>query len=147
LISTFEQQLADEIPSADVVDQAAEFGAAERVVAEILNDGASVGVGIRILDLIFGQAGNPLQQEGTDVVSPEEVYNFLVGQNRICGQGIAAHEDNQSKCPYAFGKQATGIDDGADHSVGIPHFHMPGETRRRSGNLSVALYFTLDHPW
>jgi hypothetical protein len=46
--------------------QVAEFPAAERIVAQILYDGASIGVGIRLPDLASRQARISLEQEGLD---------------------------------------------------------------------------------
>jgi hypothetical protein len=52
-ILTFPKQLDNEVSTANVVRQIAEFPAAEWVVAEILDDGASIGVGMRLLELVF----------------------------------------------------------------------------------------------
>ena len=52
-ILAFEQQLAHEVAAADVVHQAAEFRAAEGVVPEVLDDGAAIGVGMGLGDLVL----------------------------------------------------------------------------------------------
>ena len=112
-ILAFEQQLANKVSAADVVHQVAEFSAAERVVAEILDDGASVGVGMRFLDLVFRQSRISLEQEGLDLIGPEQVYDFLVRQNGIRGRTTAAHEHDEKKCQRADRKQAPTLGDGA----------------------------------
>jgi len=52
-VLAFEQQFANKVSAADVMHQIAEFTAAERIVAKILDDGASVGVGMRLPDLVL----------------------------------------------------------------------------------------------
>ncbi len=99
-ILAFEQQLADEVSAADVMHQVAEFPAAERVVAEILDDGAAIGVGVRLSDLVFRQSRISLEQEGLDLVGPEQVHDFLVRQNGICGRATAGHEYHKQNCSY-----------------------------------------------
>jgi hypothetical protein len=51
-ILAFEQQLANKISTANVVHQIAEFPTAERVIAEILDDGAAIRVGMSFPDLV-----------------------------------------------------------------------------------------------
>ena len=70
-ILAFEQQFADEIAAADVMHQTAELRAAEWVVAEVLDDSTAIGVGMGLDDLVFRKSGISLEQEGTDLVSPE----------------------------------------------------------------------------
>src|ERR1700687_5342843 len=69
-ILTFEQQLPNKVSAANVVHQVAEFCTAEGVVAEILDDRASVGVGMCLGELLFGQPWISLKQEGPDLVGP-----------------------------------------------------------------------------
>ncbi len=52
-ILALREKLADEVAAANVVNQIAEFDAAEGIVPEILNDGATVGVAVRFFELIF----------------------------------------------------------------------------------------------
>ena len=59
--------------------QVAEFRAAERVITQILNDGASIGVGMGFLDLIFREPRVALEQQGADLAAPKQVHDFLVG--------------------------------------------------------------------
>src|SRR5437870_2146065 len=47
-------QSLDEIAAADVMRKVAEKGAAVRVVAHVLNDGAAVGVGLRPAQILLG---------------------------------------------------------------------------------------------
>src|ERR1700686_5391555 len=61
-ILTFEQQLPNKVAAANVVHQITEFSTAEGVVAEILDDRSSVGVGMRLADLFFGQPRIPLEE-------------------------------------------------------------------------------------
>src|ERR1019366_5225619 len=70
-ILAFEQQLANEVSAADVVHQVAKFRAAEWVVAEILDDGASIGVGMRVPDLVLRKSRIALEEEGLDRIRPK----------------------------------------------------------------------------
>src|ERR1035437_579963 len=62
-VLAFEQQLTNKVSAPDVVHKIAELPAAERVVAEILDNGASVRVGVGILNLVFRQSRIALEQE------------------------------------------------------------------------------------
>jgi len=53
------------------VHQVAEFLTAERIIAEILDDRASIGKGVGLFELIFRQSGKPLEQKGPDLIGPE----------------------------------------------------------------------------
>ena len=98
-ILALEQQFANKVSAADVMHQVAEFFAAEWVVAEILNDGAPVGVGMRLFDLVFRQPRISLEQQGPDLVGPDEVHDFLVRQNGIRRRTAAAHEHDEEELP------------------------------------------------
>jgi len=50
--------------------QVAELSIAERVVPEILDDSASIGVGMRLLDLSFRQSRISFEQKGADLIGP-----------------------------------------------------------------------------
>ena len=73
------QQFTNKVAAADVVHQVAEFPAAERVVAEVLDDGAAIGVGMRFLDLVFRESGISLQQERADLRPSTAGRRFLRG--------------------------------------------------------------------
>ena len=105
-ILAFEQQLANKVSAADVMHQVAEFLAAERVVAEILDDGATIGVGMRLPDLVFRQPRISLEQKGPNLIGPEQVYDFLVRQHGVRGQTAAAHEHDEKERHRTERKQA-----------------------------------------
>ena len=93
--------------------QVAEFSVAERIVAEILDDGASVCVGMGIPDLLFRQSRISLEQQGPNRIGPEQVNNFFVGQDGVRGRAVAAHEHNEKDCHYTDRKQAPTFGHGA----------------------------------
>jgi hypothetical protein len=70
-IFALDQQLTNEVSGAYVMHEVAELPAAERVIAEILDDGTTVGVGMRFPDLIGGQCWKPLEQEGLNITCPD----------------------------------------------------------------------------
>src|SRR5882672_12459359 len=89
-ILALEQQFHNEISTADVMHQIAELPAAEWIVAEILDHGASIGVSMRLPDLVFRESGISFEQERPDLIGPCQVYDLLVRQNRVCGRTGAA---------------------------------------------------------
>jgi hypothetical protein len=97
-ILAFEQQLANKISAANVVHQVAEFFTAERVVAKILDDRAPVSIGVRLFELVFRESRISLEEQGPDLVGPEQIHDFLVRQNGVCGRTAAAHQHDEKKC-------------------------------------------------
>ncbi len=69
-ILTFEHQFTNEVSAANVMHQVAELFTAERVVAQILDDGAPIGIRVRLFELVLRQARIALEQQGPDLVSP-----------------------------------------------------------------------------
>ena len=55
-VAAFEQQFLNKVSAADIVHQVAEFFAAERIVAEILDHSAAIRIGMSLPDLVFRQA-------------------------------------------------------------------------------------------
>ena len=105
-ILAFDQQLTNKVSAADVVHQVAEFFTAERVVAEVLDDSASVRKGMSLPDLVLRQSRISLEQEWADLTGPQQVHDFLVGQNRVRGRADAAQEHDEKKGRRAHGEQA-----------------------------------------
>src|SRR4029077_6937874 len=70
-ILTLQKQLSNEVTATDVVHQIAEFHASKRIVAEVLDDGSSIGITVRLLKLIFGQVRKTLEKERTNFTSPK----------------------------------------------------------------------------
>ena len=58
--------------------EVAEFFAAERVIAEILDHGAAERIGMGFPDLVFRQARISREQQRLDLVSPQQIHDFLV---------------------------------------------------------------------
>ena len=59
----FADQRRDEIATADVMREIAEKAAAERIISHVLNDAASVSVGVRLLQLLRRRVGESLQKQ------------------------------------------------------------------------------------
>src|ERR1700731_191871 len=96
-ILALQYQLANEVAAANVVHQIAEFHAAKGVVAEVLDDGASIGVAVRHLELVFGERWKSLEEKRAKLIGPHQVYDLLVGENRVSERATAAHEDEQKE--------------------------------------------------
>jgi hypothetical protein len=54
-VLTLEYQLANKVTAANVIHQVAEFHGTKRIVAEVLDDGASIGIRVRFFGLVVGQ--------------------------------------------------------------------------------------------
>ena len=98
-ILAFSQQLQDKISGANVMGQVAEVFVAKRVVAQILDHRASVGVGMSFLDLVFGKTRKTFDQERPNLRFPCQVYDFLVCQNGVGKRASAQqqHRDNKRR--------------------------------------------------
>ena len=59
-----------------------------------------------LLDLLFRESGISLEQQGPDLVGPEQVHDFLVRQNGVRERTTAAHQHHEKKCHYALSQQA-----------------------------------------
>src|SRR5437763_2508223 len=86
--------------------QITEFSIAERIVAQILDYGAPVGIGMSLFDLIFRQSWISFQQKRTNPIGPQKIHDLLVSQYRISGRSAAAHEHDENKRRQAGRKQA-----------------------------------------
>ena len=96
----------NEVSAANVVRQVAELLAAERVVAEVLDDGAAISIGMRLLDLVFRQSRKSLEQQRPDLTLPEQVYNLFVRQNGVCGRAAAGHQQDQEYRKHSDAQEA-----------------------------------------
>ena len=119
-ILAFEQQLANEVAAANVVHEVAEFPITERVVTEILNDGASIGVSMRLPDLIVRESRKSLEQKWLDFAAPEQVNDFFVRENGVRRRSTATDEHDEKKSQRANSKQApTSKDDACRRCKGV----------------------------
>ena len=82
-----------EVARPHVVHQIRELFAAERVVAEILDDRSTVGERARPLQADRIGGGKSLPQRRHDGVVPQRVDHRLVGQDRIRGRGTRGGDD------------------------------------------------------
>jgi hypothetical protein len=73
--------------------QVAELSAAKRVVTEILDDGAAIGVRMRLSEIVFRQTGISLEQQRTKLRSPYQIHDFLVRQDGVCVRATAEHQE------------------------------------------------------
>src|SRR5208337_640319 len=61
-ILALRQQLADEIAATNVVDQITELHAAKRIVAEVLDDGAAIGISVCFRELVLRELWESVQE-------------------------------------------------------------------------------------
>jgi hypothetical protein len=64
-------------------------------------------------DLVFRQPRISLEQEGPNLIGPEQVYDFLVRQHGVRERTAAADEHDQKKRRRADRKQAPTLGYGA----------------------------------
>ena len=76
-------QRRDEVPTADVMREIAEKAAAERIISQVLNDAATVGVGVRLLQLLRGCVGKSFEEQFLEGGIPHGIDDGFVGENRI----------------------------------------------------------------
>jgi hypothetical protein len=73
----------NEVAGADIVSEVGEEFVAERVVAEVLNGTAAVGVAVGFLELGFGEGGVVFEENGADGLLPGEVDEFLMSLDGV----------------------------------------------------------------
>ena len=88
------QQRLDEIAAADVMREVAEKGAAVRVVAQILNNGAAVGVGLCPAQILLGCLREFLQEERLDVHFPGYIDNSFMSEDSVGVNGGRQRQQN-----------------------------------------------------
>ena len=77
------KEVDDEVAGAHVVGEIGKEGIAERIVANVLNDTAAVGVGACLVKLRGGKAGIAAEEQGRDRLLPGEIDKLLMGQHGI----------------------------------------------------------------
>ena len=77
--------------------QVAELMAAERVIAQVLYDRASVGVGVSFFQLIVSDARVAVTEQRHDLVFPEHVHDLFVREHGV-GVGKRHSAKQQQKC-------------------------------------------------
>jgi len=80
------------------VHQIAEFHAAKGIVAEVLDDGAAVGITVGLLKLLFRELWKSLEKKWAEIIGPHEVYDFLVGEHGVCERNTGAQEHDEKDC-------------------------------------------------
>jgi hypothetical protein len=65
------------------VHQIAEFHAAKRIVAKILNDRAAIGVSVCLRQLVFREAGKTLKEKWAELIGPNQVNDLLMGEHGV----------------------------------------------------------------
>jgi hypothetical protein len=86
------EEVDDEITRADVVGEVGEELVAERVVADVLNDAATIGVGAGMLDLSGGEIRVAAEEQRDDGGLPGEVDELFVGEEGVGAGGTDGAE-------------------------------------------------------
>ena len=92
-------QRLNEVAGADIVSQIAEDLIAERIVTDVLNDAAAVGVSVGVLSRSSGVAvGKAGEQQRLDLLVPQQIDDLFVRQD---GVGRAYWRERQRAKPAA----------------------------------------------
>jgi hypothetical protein len=70
--------------------QIAELHTAERIVAEILDDCAAVGVAVRLFELVLGERRKTSEKQRAELIGPNEIDDLFVGEYRVRGRANGA---------------------------------------------------------
>ena len=89
------EEVDDEIPGADIVGEVGERFVAKGVIADVLDDASTVGVGAGMLQLGGGERWIAAEQEGNDGILPGEIDEHLMRQQGIRGRAPLAWEHQQ----------------------------------------------------
>ena len=76
-------QVQNEVAAPDVVRQIAVKLAAERIIAQILNDASAVGISVGLDQLIRGGGGKSFQEQGLDGTVPSGIDDGFVREDGI----------------------------------------------------------------
>src|SRR5690242_10898254 len=77
-VGGFIYQIGYKIATANIMGQVAEEYVPKWIVSHVLNETASVGVGVRFLKFLFAGLWEPLQQERRNLILPHDIDEFLV---------------------------------------------------------------------
>ncbi len=102
------EEAEDEVSGANVVGEVGEEAVAEGVVAEVLDGAASVGVGVGLLELGFGEGGVPFEKNGPDGLLPGEIDQLLVGLDGVGDGWCCREEQSEDGCRFQEGGAAGG---------------------------------------
>ncbi len=92
------EQGQDEIAAADVVQEVAEEMAVVRVIAEVLNDGAAVGVSFGFAQLVGCGVGKAREKQRLDRRLPRGIDNGFVRENGIGARLRREQRQQDEKC-------------------------------------------------
>jgi hypothetical protein len=85
-------------------------------------------------DLVVRKSWVSLEQEGAELTGPQQVYDFLVGQNRVRGRAGAAQEHDEKKGRRADSEQAPTSGYYACECCRIVHHLNPSEKQENDNN-------------
>ena len=95
----FADQRRDEIAAADVMREIAEKAAAERIISHVLNDAASVSVGVRLLQFLRRRVGESFEKQLLEGGIPNRIDDCFVGENRIAVRERGRNKDRKNQTP------------------------------------------------
>jgi len=81
-------------------------------------------------NLVFRKTRISLEQQGTDLVSPNQVHNLFMRQDGIRRRSTATHEHNEQKRHGMATKQAAPIGHGAWRYWQVTHKFKSGREAR-----------------
>src|SRR5271166_861736 len=144
-IVRFGDKRENEIAAPNIVREITKELAAERIVAHVLNDGASIGISMGPLQFLWSRAGKTLQQQRLDPIIPCRIDNRFMTQDRVActtrnkeGAGKGCQEKKE-----AYGKEAAILESEpvASHRLACPGaLPVPGDHEKRARPRSSSCY-------
>src|ERR1051326_1892751 len=89
----FLEKVENEIAASNVVHQVAEELAAERVVAHVLNDASTVGIGMRLYQISGRGARESTQKQRLQTGVPRGINNRFMTEDGVGREERAQHEE------------------------------------------------------
>src|SRR5882724_6749074 len=74
--------------------EVAKEGASVRIVAHVLNDRASIGIGLRTAQIFFGSLWKFLEKQWLDVILPGGIDDGFVRKDRVRADGSRPRQPN-----------------------------------------------------
>src|SRR5690242_13908994 len=96
-ILRLQDEVDHEVAGPHIVQKIGEKFRAERVIAHVLNDAASVGVGVRLLQLLRRTVGESFEKQSLDGGVPQRVDDRFVSQNRISEHAGGGEQHQETK--------------------------------------------------
>ena len=88
-------EAADEVSGPNIMGEIAQERVAEGIIAEVLNRGAPVSIGMGLVNLRFGQIRVAFDQERTNGLLPGKIDYLFMGLERVRVPRLAKEQEKE----------------------------------------------------